>query len=159
MTVPHSENDELLSQIRDQIDKIVVNCGAELVDMEIVGSRNQPTLRIFLHKQPSLELALCAKISREIGDYLDIEDPLNVRYRLEVTSPGLDRPLTTDNDFKRAENRLLKIIDLNGKTKKGRLTEWNDNVIFLENKKSVVERINRTEIAKATIEVEFKKRG
>ena len=159
MTSTQSENDELFTRIHDQIDKIVVNCGAELVDIDIIGSRNQPTLRIFLHKHPSLELTLCAKISREIGDYLDIEDPVTGRYRLEVTSPGLDRPLTTDKDFRRAYGHLLKVTDLNGKTKKGRLTEWNDKVIFLENKKSFVEQISRTEIAKATIEVEFKKRG
>jgi ribosome maturation factor RimP len=159
LTVPNCENEELLNRIHKQINAIVKDHSAELVDIEVVGSRNQPTLRVFLHKQPSVELKMCEKISREIADYLDIEDPLAGRYRLEVTSPGLDRHLVSNSDFSRAQNRVLKIIDNNGETHKGRLIEWNDAILFIENKKSIIEQIKRIEIAKATIEVEFKKRG
>ncbi|MEE3234559.1 MAG: ribosome maturation factor RimP [Candidatus Latescibacterota bacterium] len=159
MTVPNSENEESLNRIRGQIGAIVEDYGAELVDVELVGSRNQPTLRIFLHKHPSVELKLCAKISREIADFLDIEDPLTGRYRLEVTSPGLDRPLMTNSDFSRAQDHILKIVNNNGRTYKGRLKEWDDTTLFIETRKSTIEQIKRLEIAKATIEVEFKKRG
>jgi len=155
------ENEEFLNSIRNQIVAIVEDYGAELVDIELVGRRNQSTLRIFLHKQPSIGLNLCEKISRDIADYLDITDPLAGKYRLEVTSPGLDRPLTTDSDFLRAKDRILKIVDHNGKILKGRLVEFSESVLYLKNPKNKedAKQVKRQEIANATIEVEFKKRG
>jgi ribosome maturation factor RimP len=156
------ENEEFLKSIRNQVVTIVEEYGAELVDIELVGSRNQPTLRIFLHKHPSFGLKLCEEVSRNIADYLDIMDPLAGKYRLEVTSPGLDRPLKTDSDFLRAKNRILKIVDHNGKILKGRLVEFSDSVLFLKNPKRTTEdtqQIKRHDIVNATIEVEFKKRG
>ena len=155
------ENEEFLNSIRNQIVAIVEDYGAELVDIELVGRRNQSTLRIFLHKQPSIGLNLCEKVSRDIADYLDIMDPLAGKYRLEVTSPGLDRPLTTDSDFLRAKDRILKIVDHNGKILKGRLVEFNESVLYLKNPKNKedAKQVKRHEIANATIEVEFKKRG
>ena len=159
LTVPKCENEELLNRIHQEINAIVKDHGAELVDIELVGSPNQRTLRVFLHRQPSVELKICEKVSREIADFLDFEDPLTGRYRLEVTSPGLDRQLVSNSDFARAKNRVLKIIDNYGSIHKGRLIDWNDAILFIENRKSIVEQIKRIEIAKATIEVEFKKRG
>ena len=155
------ENEEFLKSIRNQIVAIVEDYDAELVDIELVGRRNQSTLRIFLHKQPSIGLELCEVVSRDIADYLDIMDPLAGKYRLEVTSPGLDRPLTTDSDFLRAKNRILKIVDHNGKILRGRLLGFNETVLYLKNQKNKKEeqQVARDEIANATIEVEFKKRG
>ena len=101
-------------------------------------------------------MAACEQISREIADYLDVEDPLPGRYRLEVTSPGLDRPLVTDGDFARAKGHLLKVVLLSGKNHRGRLIDWDTKKIALGEDGQDVENVPREEIAKATIEVEFK---
>lgn len=97
---------------------------------------------------------VCQSISREFADILDIEDPFPGRFRLEVTSPGLDRPLMTTEDFGRACNRRLKIVLVTGQTLLGRLQNWTEERIELDTAKGC-EEIVREDIAKATIEVEF----
>jgi ribosome maturation factor RimP len=156
-TVPATETDQLRDQLREKLEPIVVDHGVLLVDIELAGSRTQPILRLFVHKEPGISLDLCQSISREVADYLDVDDPIPGRYRLEVTSPGLDRPLTTDGDFARAMGRMLKIVMASGKNHRGRLVDWNENLLRIDGPKGTSEEVVRTEIAKATIEVEFKK--
>lgn len=150
------EAEELGLQLSAQLAPIVKDHGAILVDVEIAGSKSQPSLRILVHKEPAISLAACEQISREIADYLDVEDPLPGRYRLEVTSPGLDRPLVTDGDFARAKGHLLKIVLFSGKNHRGRLIRWDAKKIALAENGKEVENVLRDQIAKAIIEVEFK---
>jgi ribosome maturation factor RimP len=150
------EAEELGHQLSAQLAPIVKDHGAILVDVEIAGSKSQPSIRILVHKDPAISLAACEQISREVADYLDVEDPLPGRYRLEVTSPGLDRPLVTDGDFTRAKGYLLKVVLLSGKNHRGRLIDWDATQIALGEDGEEVENVLREEIAKAIIEVEFK---
>lgn len=150
------EAEQLGLQLSAQLAPIVKDHGAILVDVEIAGSKSQPSIRILVHKEPAISLAACEQISREIADYLDVEDPLPCRYRLEVTSPGLDRPLVTDGDFARAKGYLLKVVLLSGKNHRGRLVDWDATQIALGEDGEEVENVLREEIAKAIIEVEFK---
>ena len=150
------EAEELGHQLSAQLAPIVKDHGAILVDVEIAGSKSQPSIRILVHKDPAISLAACEQISREVADYLDVEDPLPGRYRLEVTSPGLDRPLVTDGDFARAKGYLLKVVLLSGKNHRGRLIDWDATQIALGEDGEEVENVLREEIAKAIIEVEFK---
>jgi len=125
------------------------------VDVELNGPVHNQTLRLLIHKDSGITLVLCEAISRELSDILDVEDPIPGRYRLEVTSPGLDRPLRTDGDFARVCSRSLKVLQTSGKTVYGRLLSWESGYITLETKAGL-ERIERQEIAKATIETEWK---
>jgi len=113
--VPAAESDLLKLKLRELVEPIVVDNGAILVDVELSGSRSQQILRLLVHKDSGLSLDLCAIVSREVADLFDVEDPIPGRYRLEVTSPGLDRSLQTDGDFHRASGRLLKVVMLSGK--------------------------------------------
>ena len=88
-----------------------------------------------------------------MADLFDIEDPIAGRYRLEVTSPGLDRPLETDGDFTRARGRLLKVVLMSGRVVKGRLVAWEADQLQLDNP---AESVARADIAKANIEPELK---
>ncbi len=150
------EAEQLRLHLSSELAPIVEEHDALLVDVEIAGSKSQPSIRILVHKEPAVSLATCEQISREIADFLDVEDPLPGRYRLEVTSPGLDRPLVTDGDFARAEGHLLKVVLLTGKNHRGRLVGWDSVQIILEDGRGEVEDVLREIIAKATIEVEFK---
>lgn len=156
-TVPTSESDQLRDQLREKLDPIVTDHGVVLVDIELAGSRSQPILRLLVHKEPGVSLGLCQSISREVADYLDVDDPIPGRYRLEVTSPGLDRPLVTDGDFSRATKRLIKIVMSSGKNYRGRLIDWDEKLLRVEGAKGIIDEVPRAEIAKATIEVEFNK--
>lgn len=153
-TSPEAEQLRLL--LSTQLAPIVQDHEAILVDVEVAGSKSQPSIRVLVHKEPAVSLAACEQISREIADFFDVEDPLPGRYRLEVTSPGLDRPLETDGDYARAKGHLLKVVLLSGKNHRGRLINWDAEHVLLEAVSGAVDNVKRKEIAKATIEVEFK---
>lgn len=136
------------------VGPVVEDHDAELVDVELRGSANNQTVRILVHRDTGIMLDDCEAISREVGDLFDIEDPVPGRYRLEVTSPGLDRPLTTDRDFERASSRRLKVVLASGRTLFGRLSGWNAGSLALETDKGP-EEIERGHIAKATVEVDL----
>ena len=133
---------------------IVEHHEAVLVDLELKGAFNSQVIRLLVHKAPAATVQLCEAISREMADLLDAEDPIPGRYRLEVTSPGLDRPLDSDGDFKRAEARNVKVTLSAGNTFLGRLVAWDADSITLdcENEERS---IGRPDIAKATIEAEL----
>ena len=137
------------------LEPVVVDYEASLVDVEVVGKRNSRSIRLLVHKDSGVSLDLCESVSREIGDLLDVEDPVSGRYRLEVTSPGLDRPLVTDSDFGRASERKLRVLLNSGRSVSGRLADWDHEVIELMDENEVVDRIPRSEISKATIEAEM----
>jgi ribosome maturation factor RimP len=66
-------------------------------------------LRVFVDKEGGVTLDDCADVSREISAQLDVEDVIQTAYRLEVSSPGLDRPLKKPQDYQRFQGRLAKI--------------------------------------------------
>ena len=145
---------ELRAKLVGLLEPIIQDHAAELVDLELVGALGNCTLRLLVHKEPGATVSLCEQVSLEAGDLLDLNDLIPGRYRIEVTSPGFDRPLKTDRDFARAFSRLVKVIQPTGQTFTGRLIEWEAESISLETSKGR-EKIPRQEIAKATIEAEF----
>ena len=128
--------------------------GAELVDIELKGLVQNQTLRVLVHKESGLGVGHCRDISIAVGDILDVEDPLPGRYRLEVTSPGLSRPLSSDRDFGRALERNLKVVTASGHTIFGCLLQFDDQLIIVAGESGRHE-IPRAGIAKATIEAEL----
>jgi len=119
-----------------------------------MGARGGRTLRLLVHRESGTSVEVCEAISREVADLLDVEDLLPGRYRLEVTSPGLDRPLVTDGDFRRAGGRQLRVILADGGSLMGRLVIWDEQQVELDTvggQRVVL----RRDIARATIEVEF----
>ncbi len=82
--------------------------GYELVDIDVrVGSNG--LLRIFIDKDGGVNLEDCERVSRQLGAFLDVEDPLPGHYVLEVSSPGLNRPLRTLAHFSRFRNHQAKV--------------------------------------------------
>ncbi len=134
------------------VEPIIHEHEAELVDIELSGARGNQLVRLLIHKNCGTTLSTCESISREVADLFDIEDPIAGRYRLEVTSPGLDRPLETDGDFTRAQGRLLKVVLTSGRAVKGRLVAWEADQIQLDSPAYIVA---RADIAKANIEPEL----
>ena len=84
----------------------------ELVDIEIKGRVGSQVLRIFIDKEGGVTLDQCTRASREISDILDTTDFVQGKYRLEVSSPGIDRPLKNEKDFRKNINRKVKIVYL-----------------------------------------------
>ncbi len=88
---------------------IIDSLGYELIDVEYLAGGNRAKLRLFIDKQGGVTLDDCEKASRYIGYALDVEDPMPTPYVLEVSSPGLDRPLKKPSDYERYKGRLVKI--------------------------------------------------
>lgn len=82
--------------------------GLELVAVELAGA-DSPILRIYIDKADGIGVEDCAKASRQFGALLDVEDPISSKYMLEVSSPGMDRPLVTVEHFTAAIGEQVKI--------------------------------------------------
>jgi len=152
---PSAGKDELRQQLCQLLAPLVEDHGAVLVDVELSGGGGSQIVRLLVHLDTGVTVKLCESISREVSDLLDVEQPLPGRYRLEVTSPGLDRPLRTDGDFQRAQARLVKAVLVDGRTVVGRLLDWTVHAVRLNGKNGHLV-VPRAEIARATIEVEFR---
>jgi len=83
------------------IEPEVNNLGYELVRVCMIGGTSDPTLQVMAERPDTRQLHIedCEKISRRLSDVLDLCDPIEGSYRLEVSSPGIDRPLTRAKDF------------------------------------------------------------
>jgi ribosome maturation factor RimP len=84
------------------IEPEVNHLGYDLVRVQMIGGSSDPTLQVMAERRDTrqLDLADCERISRRLSDVLDLSDPIEGSYRLEVSSPGIDRPLTRLKDYK-----------------------------------------------------------
>lgn len=98
-----------VEQVKAIIAPIVATAQLELVDVEFKREGQTHYLRIFIDKPGGVTLDDCQAISRECDVVLDVEDLVHTPYVLEVSSPGLDRPLRTQADYRRFLGRLVKI--------------------------------------------------
>jgi ribosome maturation factor RimP len=90
-----------IAAIAKQIEPEVKSLGYDLVRVAMIGGTSDPTLQIMAEKPDTrqLDLSDCEVISRRLSDWLDANDPIDGAFRLEVSSPGIDRPLTRLKDF------------------------------------------------------------
>jgi len=100
-------------QLRELIDPVCVDAGYELVEVEFKPSGQGTLLRIYIDypigQDQSINFADCEKLSRELSAILDVEDPIVEKYNLEVSSPGIDRPLRNPEHFRRFVGREAKV--------------------------------------------------
>jgi ribosome maturation factor RimP len=83
--------------------------GLDLVDVEVKGTGPRTLVRVKVDRKGGVELAECQQLSRDLSRLLDEADPIDSRYQLEVSSPGVNHPLRTQRDFDRVEGRLVAI--------------------------------------------------
>ncbi len=148
---------EIVDRVFEIATPILLNEGMELVDVEY---RREPigwVLRLILDKEGGVTLDDCTRVSQEVGRNLDIEDFIQTPYTLEVSSPGLTRPLKTEKDFMKYRHRLIKVRTVdpieNRRQFKGRLLGFFENRIEIEAEGGVFE-IPLSNVAKANLEVD-----
>jgi ribosome maturation factor RimP len=100
---------DLLATIEALIMPILTDLGMELVDLELKREGRDWFLRLFIDKPGGVTLDDCVEVSREVSAILEVEDPIESAYRLEVSSPGLDRPLKKPADFERFAGQQVKL--------------------------------------------------
>ncbi len=116
--------------LADIIEPVIEALGYDTVRILTIGDSN-PTIQIMIeHKDYEKELTVddCAKVSRAISAIMDEKDPIENKYTLEVSSPGLDRPLTKIEHFKRYINYVIKLETINPVEKRKRFKGVIENV-------------------------------
>jgi len=159
--------EENLTQIETLVLPILDDLGYELVDLQLQQDGKQLALRIFVDKPAGITLDDCVEVSREVSAILEVEDPIRSAYRLEVSSPGLDRPLKKATDFERFAGKKARLKSKNlidpdqrGTTRKtfvGTLLGFEDDNVRLEltDKQGGVIAIPLADLDKANLEEEF----
>ena len=88
-------------KLTQMLEPVVESLGYELVLLEYVPQRGGGLVRLFIDSLGGITLKDCERVSREVSGTLDVEDPIPQGYRLEVSSPGMDRPLVKPEHFER----------------------------------------------------------
>lgn len=110
---------QVTQRVREIVAPILRALELELVDIECTGQGTRTILRVFIEKPGGVTLGDCEQVHQSLSHALDVEDPISHAYTLEVSSPGLDRPLRQRDDFRRVLARQVKI-----KLRQPRDGEW-----------------------------------
>ena len=154
--------------VKEQVEAlarpITLSLGLELVEVEYKREGRKMVLRLYIDKPDGVSLDDCADVSREIATVLDVEDVIPARYTLEVSSPGLNRPLKTRNHYTEYAGRLVKIKTFEmlpddagnlRKTFLGELLGMEGDMIRLKLREGQTASIPLSAVAKAHLEFEI----
>ena len=156
MTDPMSE--AVVGTIQSMVTPILQEMDLELVDVHYRREQGGWILRLIIDRENGVTLDDCTAVSREVSQLLDIEDIIEQVYNLEVSSPGLDRPLKSMGDFQRFTGRKAKVTTREpiqgNQVFIGRINKVEDELIILEVGQQELS-IPFSEVARARLEVEF----
>ena len=151
-------NNALIEKIETLVKPIADELNYEIYHIEFVKENNEFYLRIYIDKEEGISLTDCEALSRRVSDVLDVEDPIDKAYYLEVSSPGLNRRLFTDEHFKKFVGREV-LVKLNGNIEgkiniKGLLKEVTEEKIIVEDGEKAIT-IPKVKIKAANLEGEI----
>lgn len=122
-------------QLTEMLESAVVASGYELVGLEFIRAGEHSTLRIYIDHENGITVEDCAEVSHQVSAVLDVEDPISVAYSLEVSSPGLDRPLFKPAHYEQfigqEVNVVLKMAVANRRKWKGEIHSVDGEAITL----------------------------
>ena len=144
-------------QIKELAKKACDELNLILIDVLIRGDQRNPIFEVFADSEDGITLGQCEALTRNIQDQLDMSDPGQQNYRLNVSSPGIDRALEFDFEFKKniGKNLNIKLQKSDDKNQiTGKLTDFNENELELEidGKK---QRVARDSIAEAKVKIQW----
>lgn len=146
------------AQVASLLEPYVEQQGLELVDVEYVKEGVHWYLRVFIDKEGGVDLNDCQEVSKVVSAKLDQADPISQTYMLEVSSPGLERPLTKEEDFVKFKGKLVTVYThapFQGFTEfTGYLDGLEDKHILLEFQGDRIA-IPQEQVSKAHLAVEF----
>jgi ribosome maturation factor RimP len=149
-------------QLVDLLTPVVAAEGLDLEDVAVNRAGSRSVVRVVVDADGGLDLDAVAEVSRSVSAVLDdADDVLRGAYVLEVTSPGVDRPLTAPRHWRRAKGRKVRVLRADGREVVGRLVETSDSEdgdAALETDSGVV-RVSYADVRKATVEIEFAPAG
>ena len=155
-----------LERVREIAARVAGSYGLLIDDVVMRRERGNDVLRVVLDRpgpaatpEESVSIEDCQRVSEELSTILDVEDLLPETYTLEVSSPGLDRPLRTAQDYERFAGRLAKIVTREPVERQtaftGRLRGLEGTDVLFENEGGKLVRLPLALISRARLEVEF----
>jgi len=150
--------ENIISNIKELLEPILIEKNLELFDIEFKGLGRKGILRVYIDKVEGVTIDDCARISRELGALLDVHEVIPGSYNLEISSPGLTRPLRKPSDYLRFRGKKVKIKTVedigNKKVFKGKLLDFIDDTVSLETD-GMNYLIPYSKIEKANLELDF----
>lgn len=133
----------LTEKLTAMLEPVIESLGYELLMLELTGQAHNSVLRLYIDSPDGIDLGDCERVSREVAGALDVEDPIPQAYQLEVSSPGLDRPLAKPQHFERFAGEEVKIslfYPRDGRKRfDGVLRGINGSLVLLETPGGVIE--------------------
>lgn len=173
---PGGSAGDRLAPVRAIAERVARSRGLEIFDVQMRRESIGPVLRVTIDRpaparfgdaespasgamEEAIGIEDCQHVSREISAILDVEDPIDRSYVLEVSSPGLDRPLRHQADYVRFRGRLAKVVlaeAVDGQTHfKGRIRGLEGEGVVIEDERGARHRLPLAAIRRARLEVEF----
>jgi ribosome maturation factor RimP len=122
-------------EVASLVEPILQEMAFELVDVEFLHSQGRWVLRLTIDREGGVTIDDCARVSRELGDLIEVKDLILQRYVFEVSSPGLDRPLKKEKDLLRAVGKRVKVkmkTPIQGRRNySGYLIDFADGTLYL----------------------------
>jgi ribosome maturation factor RimP len=166
--------DARLAHIREIADRVAASCGVEVFDVQLRREAVGLVLRIIIDRparrdadgrmvverpEDSIGIEECQRVSQDVSAILDVEDALDAAYTLEVSSPGLERPLRDLDDYARFAGRMAKIVvreAVDGQMHfEGRVSGIEDGAVVLSVGRTKVVRLPFDNITRGRLAVEF----
>ena len=155
-----------IDKIRAIAERVAASRGLEIWDIQSRREATGHVVRVFIDRpgpaatpEESVSIEDCEQVNREMSTILDVEDPLPFSYTLEVSSPGLDRPLRGPDDYRRFAGRLAKLVVSepvnNQKAFEGRLRGLEQDDVLLEAPNGRMHRLPLRLITRGRLDVEF----
>jgi len=150
--------EEIQDKVIEIIEPVINDLGIDLVDIDLKKMGGKALLRVYVETDTGVTIDDCERVSREVESILDVEDPIPSSYVLEVSSPGLDRPLKKLEDFIRFKGHMVRVVTREPIGKQtffsGSLADANEKEIVLHLPKDREITITYDMISSARLEVE-----
>lgn len=154
----NDRQERILTAVQNLVESVLAELGLELVELQYRREQVGYVLRIIIHKEGGVGLTDCEGVSRQVAHLLEVEDLIDHAYHLEVSSPGLDRPLKTEKDFLRCRGQKVTVITREPiaaqNTFVGLIADAREEKLFLQIDTDVL-KIPYDQISKAKLVIEF----
>ena len=143
-----------MEKLKTNIEKLVNELGYYIYDIEYVKENNDYVLRIMIENDSVINIDDCIKVSRKVSEFLDVDDPFNDPYNLEVTSPGAERELKTEEQIIRAVGKNVYVETIEQKIK-GELLSYKDGFLEIKQNNKRTTKINDIDVNLIRLAIKF----
>ena len=141
--------------VQSLLDPVIAALGVDLEDVEVTAAGRRRRVCVVIDRDGGIDLDTVAEVSKAVSDALDGSDVLgDAPYVLEVTSPGVDRPLAQPRHWRRARGRLVACDLRDGSRVDGRILDSDDAAVTLDTAEGA-QVVLFADVARARVEVEF----